>query len=372
MLHPRKCLLSLFTLVVSWSAHGRAGPAPRTPLGATYRPSSPVFSKSAYNDSRLGSVASIAPTGQYRPNGPPITQDSAESAQMAGKTCLVGRCSGMTAATKTVDDGAAGLGGPLIMLPDSELQAPCVLWNDSCSGDKSAARDYFFATLKPDLYANRCFTRPHEDCPKIESPARMSEFQAIQDWMRSPQCFSDNSGYNSMVGMPTPLQEKHNCCGICGVTGGIVDVYYWPAPNASTSCLGLIGTRINPLTYGATIGHSSNGYNYWSGRHGQVESSVPTWWGCTTERGGQLSFMSTAAMTQIDSITFKRYFVNPWSAPSCVGSSLPSPRASGALAPRASIHARAFSLILYNTTSQIGDLPASTAVISGFTLLVLS
>jgi len=370
MLDSSKCLLSLITLVAFWSVHGRAGPAPRTP-GGTYRPST-VISQS-YNASQLGSVAGTAPTGLYSQSNrtlgssSPMSQDPVESAQMHAKTCLVGACSGITGATKTVDEDIAGLGGPLIMLPDSELQAACVLWNASCSGDKTAARNYFFATLKQDLDANRCFTKPQADCTKIETPARMSEFQAIQDWMRSPQCFSGKAGYNSMVGMSPPIQDTENCCGTCGLTAGIVDVYYWPVANASTSCLDVIGTKVNPLTYGATIGLASDGYNYWSDKNGVLTSSIPTYWGCTTETGGQLSFMSTALVTQIDSITFKQYLVNPWSAPSCVGSSPPSWRSSGARAPRA-IHARAHSLTIHNTTSQNGDLPASTAVVSGFTL----
>ncbi len=366
-------IASLYALVALWSVRGFASPAPQTPLSGTYRPSSTASSNPSYNASRFGSFAGTAPTGLYSQSNtnlsssPPVSDYPYETGRHDPQVCLVGRCSGI-GATKTVDEALAGVDGPLTMLPDADLQAACVLWNDTCSGDMTAARNYFFGTLKESLNANGCFTKPKADCTKIESPARMSEFLAIQDWMRSPQCFSGHVGYNSMVGMMRPIQDSENCCGICGLTAGIVDVYYWPVLNANTSCLDIIGSEIYPLTYGATIGSPSDGYIGWSDKNGLLTSTVPTYWGCTTMTGGQLSYLSTALITQIDFVTFKQYMVNPWSAPSCVGSSLPYPRSSGALAPRASIHARAHSLVVHNATSQGGGLPASTTVLNGFTL----
>lgn len=339
MLRSPTCLISLSVSVVYWSLLGYAvaGTASNGPYG---QPNT--------------TASSASPTSQ-NPDG---------SYDYAAKVCLAGHCSGDTAATKTVDDD---YGATLEMLPDSDLQAACVLWNSSCSGDKTSARNFFFGTLVQELDADACFTKPYDECTKIESPARLSEFQAIQSWMRSPQCFSGNAGYNSMVGMEAPVQDTENCCGTCEVTAGTVDVFYWPAPNASTSCLDIIGSNVNPLTYGATI-DSKDGYDYFSDNNGVLTSTLPTYWGCTTRTGVELSFMSTAVVTHIGSVTFKQSMVNPWSAPSCVGSSLASPRSNGALAPRASIQARAHALHIRNVTAQAGGIPASVLISDGYTL----
>lgn len=367
MAHLSHRLLAFFAVFASWRTKVCAGPRS---LKGTYDLPSTLPSYSASQPVSIHGTASspLYDQGNRTTSGvAPSSLNPDQSRQKYDKTCLVGECSGYVAATKTADEALAGLGGPLGNLPDSEVQAGCVLWNDTCTGDKSAARDHFFGTLKGRLYANRCFTKPHEDCTKIVSPARMSEFQAIQDWMRSPQCENENAGYNSMMGFPPPIDYNANCCGICGVTAGVVDVYYWPESDASVACLDVVGDHVNPLTYGATI-DSSNGLNYWEDDNSVLQSSVETYWGCMIETDGQSSYISTAQVSQINSITFKRMLVNPWSVPSCIGSPSPPQMSSEALTLRPSIRARVVSLAIQNTTTQLGGLPASTLVVSGHTL----
>ena len=392
MLCSSTCLLSLSILLAYWGVPGYTSPALPTPTRASWSPSLTALSKPSSarykipnsNSSRIASGTGTA----YIPSQMDLnalSAISASSASMAtydpGKhenVCLVGYCASPnpTGATKTVDDnivggydGATTRTGPdasFYMLKDSDLYADCVLYDSSCSGNKTAARDHFFSKLLPDLQTNPCFKNGNssDDCKKIETPKRLEEMAEIKDWMRSPQCSSANVAYDSANGILKggPMGTE-NCCGTCLLTAGIVDIFYWPEPDADTSCLDIVGTDVNPLTYGATT-DSANGFNYWSS-NGVLSSSALTYWGCTTKTGAELSFLTTALVTQINDVTFKESLVNPWSPVSCVGSTSPSP--SPNLAPRASIHARGHSLMIRNATTQNGGSSVTTMVLSGFT-----
>lgn len=144
------------------------------------------------------------------------------------------------------------------------------------------------------------------------------------------------------------------CCDTCFISAQSVDVYYWPDPDANTSCVTIVGSDVNPPLYGATTG------------------SAATYWGCTVQDPvSGPSYVTTALLTSIGPVTFKEPLVDPWLAPSCVtkASTFPSPSISiEARGPHASIHARGHSLVLPPNITQNDGLPASTVVIRGFTL----
>ena len=75
----------------------------------------------------------------------------------------------------------------------------------------------------------------------------------------------------------------------CELDGGIVDIYYWPEPDADTACLSMIGNNtISPFP-GATGGY----------------------WGCTA--ASRSSFITTAKEVVTGTVTLKKPLVNPWS-----------------------------------------------------------
>ncbi|KAF6241078.1 hypothetical protein HO173_000872 [Letharia columbiana] len=183
----------------------------------------------------------------------------------------------------------------------------------------------------------------------------MFEFAVIKDWMRSPQCLASVSEQQLMPGQ-TPVTSAlgTTCCDICFISAESVDVYYWPDPDANTSCLTVIGSDVIPPLYGATTG------------------SATTYWGCTGQGffSGP-SYVTTAQLMSIGPGTFNEPLVDPWLAPSCVtkASTFPSPSISiEARGFHASIHARGHSLVLPPNITQNDGLPASTIVIGGFTL----
>ena len=395
MLFSVEYWLSAFILITCRTDLVCAGPAPRTPTWspsrsvsrnpsrnsssiATSRPSASGYSMSISNTSRIAPTAGTAVSPQW---GIVTSMDQsafdAEAATMASLgehfnkavICEVGHCASPnpTGATSTVD---ADVVEPM-MIPDADLQADCVLWNSSCTGDKNAAALDFFTRVQPELDSSPCFMSlsAEPDCLKIESPERLKEMSEIKDWMRGDACGTAAASYKSSLHYGTAvLYEDENCCGSCQLVAGTVDVYYWPEANASTSCLDVIGTYVNPLTYGATI-DTTGGWNYWS-IPGPVSltSSRETYWGCTVKDGGQLTYMQTAVMGHVDDIIYKEILVNPWSPPACVGSAAatPSPK-NGASSQQAQIRARAHSLVQNSTNSNDGS-PVTTAVLSGTTL----
>ena len=158
----------------------------------------------------------------------------------------------------------------------------CILWDTSCSGNKTLAIGKFFG--QSGYISNTCYRRDVglnlSDCETYNPPGRLLEFQKIKDWMRSPPCASarweddflqSNLDYSNLsisyllkhgISYNYDPLEEYQCCGSCFFQAGIVDLYYWPEPDADTSCLSIITQAIEPLDYDATIGDR-------------------TYWGCT-------------------------------------------------------------------------------------------
>lgn len=91
----------------------------------------------------------------------------------------------------------------------------------------------------------------------------------------------------------TPEASRPQSCGVCGVGGPNVDVYYWPQASANTSCLSIIGPTPNPPLAGATM---ANGVTYW----GYTDTDAPH------------NVIQTMQLTSINGITFKMPLVDPW------------------------------------------------------------
>ena len=87
--------------------------------------------------------------------------------------------------------------------------------------------------------------------------------------------------------------SRPQSCGVCGVGGPNVDVYYWPQPNANTSCLSIIGPTPSPPLAGAT---TANGETYW----GYTNKSPP------------YNIIQTMQLTTINGVTFKMPLLDPW------------------------------------------------------------
>lgn len=74
----------------------------------------------------------------------------------------------------------------------------CLLWDPSCSGNRTLAIDTFFdPTFQRELLSNRCFVQAESvnlgnvsNCDKYNPPGSLSEYQEVKSWMRSQQCVS--------------------------------------------------------------------------------------------------------------------------------------------------------------------------------------
>ena len=229
-----------------------------------------------------------------------------------------------------------------------------MLWNDTCSGNKSFALLQFFGggtdavgTL-PILEENSCFVNSSLNCTGFESANTLSEFKIIRDWMRSPQCLSSSSEWRILQAQTQlPAHQGLTCCSFCYIAAQNVDVYYWPEPGSDTSCLSIVGNVTDPPLFGATSGfHEAH-------------------WGCTASDG---QYVTTAILSSIGPISFKESLFNPWSSQPC---SIEVTPATATVEPRnfpARVQVRGHSLLLpSNVTHSMGS-PANTAVVDGFTL----
>lgn len=290
-----------------------------------------------------------------------------------GKICIVGDCANYPNATKTVDQyGSVGV---------PNLDNLCVLWNSSCTGDLTIARNEFFNDASGTLRDNECFQNqpteasvPNslESCYDIESPQQLIQFGQAKAWMRSPQCLSEQVVWSSSMHylavdpkyLPNGDPGAAYCCAKCGISVENVDIYYWPEVDVDTSCLNLIGNSTHPVDYGATT--TSQEYA-WIGRSSST-LSFTTYWGCI---GQDLSVTTTAYITQINSLMVKASSYNPWSPPPCPETALPATTSNASIGARgeyATIRARAQSLIIQPSRIQSNGLPVSTVVLGGFTL----
>ena len=246
------------------------------------------------------------------------------------------------------------------------LSDECLLWNSSCGGNRTLAINEFFNGTFWWLQENECFVDLVKPlCSTYVSHDVMSEFSIIKNWMRSPQCFSVSSEYDLMQGLaPESSIPGTSCCGTCQMSGQNVDVYYWPDPDANTSCLSIVGSGVNSPLYGATSTVTVD--------EDTQSNSTITYWGCTTQNyASEDSYITTALLTSIGPVTFKEPLLNPWSIPHCVETPSAFPGISGSFEARGlypSIHARGHSLVLPPNITQNDGMPASTVVMGEFTL----
>ena len=161
--------------------------------------------------------------------------------------------------------------------------------------------------------SNKCFFEPSTNCTQNNPPGRMSAFDEVKSWMRSPQCMSENplvieleEGDEANV-IKEDLFLNQTCCNDCEVAADRVDVYYWSNPNANTSCLSIVGDGNSDLAVGATTDKSGDVY-----------------WGCTSWESiqgqpgpGSPLIVTTAALTAVASMTFRTYLFNPWGESPC-------------------------------------------------------
>ena len=278
----------------------------------------------------------------------------------------------------------------------------CVLWDTSCSGDKTLAMERFFSIAFPDgddpendlsIMDKNCFAqnaRIQSDCVTYNPPDRLLEWQKMKDWMRSPQCVSAAEEWQNMTGHPwgfifdDGVNESYSdwhsywkssrpapsCCPWCDVQAQNVDIYYWPEPNADLSCLSIIGGSVRPLDYGATIATV-----FTLGSDILRTTYAETYWACNYTDpmfpGSTFTDLSTAIVSTIGGLAVKIPLVNPWSPSPCFEDNTGSQSLNKSIKYRdahAPIRARDHSLLIPSSITQTGGLSMSTVVSGGFTL----
>ena len=123
-------------------------------------------------------------------------------------------------------------------LSDLELLENCVLWNSSCSANRTDARERFFHDFASRLMETPCFNpqiylldaalhlgadpvnwdarqieweESTAECSKLESPYRTSQYAQIKDWMRSPQYRDEGAepGWSSRKDKVPDAEQYH-------------------------------------------------------------------------------------------------------------------------------------------------------------------
>lgn len=225
----------------------------------------------------------------------------------------------------------------------------CLLWDNSCSGKRTLAIENFFNNTKWSLLNNQCFSQfdagvspgdpsisiPYtvegsdvvqldaiipSDCKDYNPSERISEWQNIKSWMVSPSCVSAQNEWIEGGGKPffDTSTNLSSCCEDCVVGAQNVDLYYWPDPDVDTLCLSIVGSAVNPLTYGAT-----------------TDTNNETYWACSTKNLGTFpvasenitsvnSMITTAQIAMIGSLTVKVPLFNPWSSSPCIDTDIVS------------------------------------------------
>lgn len=261
-----------------------------------------------------------------------------------------------------IQDAHCSLQGPGHSLDG--LKDECVLWDTSCSGNKTLATIQFYGSVVSAVTKNKCFQDLSPDCSKNNPLGRMSAFSQLKNWMRSTECESEDPKIIHLIdpeksnvadAVKDDLFMNKTCCGDCEVAADKVDVYYWPDPNADTSCLSIIGNETSDLAVGATTDKAGNVY-----------------WGCTSwdssqgQSGlGSPHIVTTATLTTIASVTFRTYLYNPWWKLPCENS-LTS--LSSSLDPKVKPRDTLESLRRRGHTLVAANGSVSTAVLGDFTL----
>ena len=364
---PNEFLLILL-LVVRWCVLGQVFQASHAALGYTLSNSSAgmVNTSSATFQEQKDQISTPSDCQIPSTTGP-VPFSASGICPFTDPYCTV------TSGTQSIDEATInGLGDQ------------CILWDNSCSGNRTRALQQFFDTSLGDhLLGNFCFRNQTGcDCDMRNPPGRLSEFEKIKSWMRSPQCvsaqnqwavldgeaalFGSNSSTTQSTGSdwPTP-----SCCGQCFLYGLDVDVYYWPDPDANSSCLSIVGESVRPIDYGATTDSRYPYDIYWGCTAKDPDTFLITEYNYGTIQTIQTAFnsiLTTAVITSIGSVTFKSSLFNPWSLAPCI--SEPSVTQSLINHTQPSIQARGHSLIIQSSFPQNSGLPVSTVVSGGFTL----
>ena len=296
----------------------------------------------------------------------------------------------------------------------TDFSDQCLLWDASCSGNRTMAIETFFnisfsdqmlddTNTNGNILDNDCFTQDDEInqsyCGIYNPPERLSDFVRIKNWMRSPQCVSAANEWIAMTGNPwsyvfrpgwnqsyadynasnaygeelnkfrsgsdydNSSDVEPSCCGVCSVWAQNVDIYYWPEPEANLSCNSIIGESVRPLDYGATT------------------SATDTYWGCNAtysysidghpgESTTFVELVTTAVITTIGSLAVKMSRHSPWSSVCgevAAGSQL-SNQSTNVLDGHASVYAHSHTLDVPSSVVNMDGLPVSTVVSGDFTL----
>ena len=192
---------------------------------------------------------------------------------------------------------------PMVTASMGNLSDACVLWDSSCSGNRSLATENFFNHTRMDLFSNYCFQNPTvERCLELQSQDRQSQFQQIRDWMRSPQCWLSFQEYDENHGQVLENSTgRHFCCETCRLSAEDVEIFYWPEENADTSCLSVVGDSLHPVDYGGTADQYGHLY-----------------WGCTiSDPISGVATVTTANITTLGYLSIKQTVVNPWGPQPC-------------------------------------------------------
>ena len=103
------------------------------------------------------------------------------------------------------------------------LRDVCILWDDSCSGNKTLAAERFFSYKSMDhLQSNPCFNGPTPKCTTSNPPGRISAFANAKNWMRTPQCPASGPAW---YWGPEDERGSITCCNYCQIYADKVDVY---------------------------------------------------------------------------------------------------------------------------------------------------
>ena len=146
----------------------------------------------------------------------------------------------------------------------SKLPDQCMLWDTTCSGNRTEALDEFFnntGTMNQLVYVGREYWDNHRKDNGIPPDTNAK----ILSWLRDPDCRSSffewhtehpdqpTWTYTDRIDNADVLQTvdwssiattsvPYGCCDACEMIGGDVDVWYWPVAGANTDCLASVGT----------------------------------------------------------------------------------------------------------------------------------
>ena len=238
--------------------------------------------------------------------------------------------------------------------PASISPDECVLWDDTCKGNKTLAADKFFGVGGYNgtmfaLIGDSCFddvdsVATGTNCTSaLLDPASPSLSSAAKSYMRQSQCASDYSS------VQTGFHNFPDCCGQCWIYGPNVDVYYWPEPDADSSCLDLIGSSVIPENEGAQT--DADGVVYWAATTNPYDIYIPT--------------VTTARIITINGVLVKEALANPWAGSGSITTTRPVP--SNKKRIPLSVHPRAFKSIIKKdfvgtNSSHSADVPSSTGI----------